>query len=379
MLRALFSKPQTIKCEICGNSSELISKALKVCSGCIRKRPEEALTLSKKAHTQSRRRFHLPSEPPKKESGVNCRICGNGCRIPKGGKGFCGLRVNEGGRLKHLAGTPNRAIVEWYHDTLPTNCVGDWVCPGGTGCGYPDFSYTDHRPEFGYKNLAVFYGACSFDCLFCQNWHYRLNTNELSPVLSANELAEKVDEKTACICYFGGDPGPQITHAIKTSRIALEKNKNRILRICWESNGNLAKGPLKKIAEMSIKSGGCIKFDLKAWDESLNMALCGISNEQTLENFEFLSEITGEREEPPFLVASTLLIPGYVEVGEVKKISDFIASLNPKIPYSLLAFYPQFEMEDMPVTTRRQAEECMKATKNAGLERVRIGNVHLLN
>ncbi len=197
-------------------------------------------------------------------------------------------------------------------------------------------------------------------------------------MLSAKELAEKVDEKTSCICYFGGDPGPQITHAIKTSRIALEKNEDRILRICWESNGNLTKGPLKKIAELSIESGGCIKFDLKTWDEGLNMALCGISNERTLKNFEYLSKIAGEREEPPFLVASTLLIPGYVEVDEVKKIADFIASLSPKIPYSLLAFYPQFEMEDMPVTTRKQAEECMRAAKNAGLERVRIGNVHLL-
>jgi pyruvate-formate lyase-activating enzyme len=27
-----------------------------------------------------------------------------------------------------------------------------------------------------------------------------------------------VDKKTTCICYFGGDPTPQILHAIKSSK-----------------------------------------------------------------------------------------------------------------------------------------------------------------
>ncbi|MEE8618654.1 MAG: hypothetical protein V3S84_00830 [Dehalococcoidales bacterium] len=46
--------------------------------------------------------------------------------------------------------------------------MADWVCPAGTGAGYPDFAYRA-GVEYGYKNLAVFYHACSFDCLFYQN------------------------------------------------------------------------------------------------------------------------------------------------------------------------------------------------------------------
>ncbi len=59
-------------------------------------------------------------------------------------------------------------------------------------------------------------------------------------------------------------------------------------------------------------------------------------------------------------------------------IAAFIASLNPSIPYSLLAFHPQFYMNDLPTTSRAQAERCEAAAAEAGLTRVKIGNVQLL-
>lgn len=379
VLRFLIPKAEIVECSICGRSSEIISKAIGVCVDCIRIKPEKALASAKNAHNTSRKRFDLPPSPPRAKHGVKCKICANACEIPPNGKGFCGLRTNKKGRLRHLAGTPSKGILEWYHDPLPTNCVADWVCPGGTGCGYPEYSYGNGKPEHGYKNLAVFYGACSFDCLFCQNWHYRILTKNLSPLMSAEELASKVDDDTSCICYFGGDPTVQLPHSIKTSKIAIESNKDRILRVCWESNGSMTPSYLKNIADISMDSGGCIKIDLKAWDESLNLALCGTSNRQTLKSIEFLANYGKQRNEPPFLVVSTLLVPGYVDEAEVENIARFIASFDTKIPYSLLAFHPHFEMEDMPTTSRRAARECMKLAKKAGLEDVRIGNVHLLS
>jgi pyruvate formate lyase activating enzyme len=43
-----------------------------------------------------------------------------------------------------------------------------------------------------------------------------------------------------------------------------------------------------------------------------------------------------------------------------------------------LAFHPAFETSDLPTTSRRQAEACFAAATDAGLTRVRIGNIHLL-
>jgi len=361
-------------CINCGRSSRLISNSLGVCVDCIRGDFGAVRSHIEEVHHLSRREFGLPEEPPRDAAGVPCTLCVNGCRIPEGGRGYCGLRVNEGGRI--VGGGPEDGNLSWYYDPLPTNCVASWACPAETSAGYPEF--TDSRgPEYSYRNLAVFYQACSFDCLFCQNWHYREETPSGGRV-SAEELARCVDERTRCICYFGGDPTPQLLHSIRASEIALEGADGRILRICWETNGAMSPELLDRIADIALRSGGCIKFDLKAWSEELAIALCGVTNRRTLENFRRAALMIRGRPDPPLLVASTLLVPGYVDATEVKNIAGFIASLDPDIPYSLLAFHPHFYMGDLPTTSAKHAKECMDAALSAGLKRIRIGNVHLL-
>jgi len=367
-----------MECLNCKKESPLIAKILGVCLECIRRDFEKVMPLIEKAHKVSRSNFCLPEGVPRDKGGVRCNICGNECQIPEGGFGYCGLRSNRLGKLVHLV-SRERGSLFWYHDPLPTNCVAEWVC--------------GERKSYGYKNLAVFYHGCSFDCLFCQNWHYREEVERLmkraTPTVLENpeslrdgnfvtseELSNCVDGRTNCICYFGGDPVPHIYHALETSRLALEKRR---VRICWETNGYMNPEFLKTIAELSLDSGGCIKFDLKAFSEEVNIALCGVTNKRTLENFSLLADYTEKRKEPPFLVASTLLVPGYVDRFEVSKIARFIASLDPEIPYSLLAFHPHFYMSDLPTTSRKHAEECLEEAKRAGVKRVKIGNIHLLS
>lgn len=362
-------------CLYCGKASFLVTHSLQACGECLRSGPEGIEERIRRAHSLSRDPFSLPPSPPRDPEGVLCNICANECQVPDGGRSYCGIRWNKGGRLKGVV--PNEANVDWYYDRLPTNCVADWVCPGGTGAGYPRFAY---RPgaEYGYKNLAVFYQACSFDCLFCQNWHYRQRIDSRARK-TAEELALCADESTSCICYFGGDPTPQLPHALKASRLARNKGRDRILRICWETNGNMHPNLLRSMVELSLESGGCIKFDLKVWNERLHHAMCGVSNQRTLENFRRVAARIKERSDPPLLVASTLLVPGYVDEEEVGNIARFLASLDPEIPYALLGFHPCFYMSDLPRTSRRHAEACLDRAMAEGLKRVRIGNLHLLS
>lgn len=345
-----------------------------MCVNCIRQDFKNVRSHIEKVHANSRERSGLPAFPPKDPNGVSCKICVNECKIPEGGLSYCGLRTNKDGKLAGVS--PDEGSLEWYYDALPTNCVADSVCPGGTGAGYPEYAYC-RGPERGYKNLSVFYNGCSFNCLYCQNWQWREYAFKKGRI-NAEELANRVDEYTSCICYFGGDPTPQLPHSIKSSRLALQEKKGRILRICWETNGTMHQKLLADMADISLKSGGCIKFDLKAYDEGVHRALCGITNKRTLENFERLSSFNKKRPVPPFLVASTLLVPGYVDEQEVENIAKFIASLDKNIPYSLLAFYPHFYMDDLPTTSRTHAFRCLEIAKSAGLKHVRIGNLHLL-
>ena len=106
--------------------------------------------------------------------------------------------------------------------------------------------------------------------------------------------------------------------------------------------------------------------------------MSGVSNKKAFENFEKLAKYHKKRPEPPFLRASTLLVPHYIDEEEIENISRFIANLDPTIPYSLLAFYPWYLFSDMPLISREFALRCEKIARNSGLKKVRIGNLHLL-
>jgi pyruvate formate lyase activating enzyme len=348
------------QCDRCGQSAITISSTLGFCADCIRQHPEETLPRIAELHLVTRQEFALPNTPPSTPGGLPCPLCANECRMAERQVGYCGLREARDGRLHHLAGTPSRGILHWYYDPLPTNCVADWVCSG--------------HAMSGHKNLAVFYGACSFNCLFCQNWHFRM----MSPpgdVLSAQQLANAADARTFCVCYFGGDPSPQMPHALATSRLLASRG----VRICWETNGSMNPRLLDRAVKLSLESGGCVKFDLKAFDERLHRALTGVPNQRTLENFSRAASVAPQRPDPPLVVASTLLVPGYVDTEEVRRIATFIASINPDIPYALLGFHPSFYLADLPLTSVRHAQDAERAARAAGLTNVRIANRHLLS
>ncbi len=360
MARSISQGAPEQRCRLCGRSSRRIAGALGLCADCIANRWAEARPIAEQAHRAGRQFFGLPPAPPRAADGVRCGLCAQDCRIGESQRGFCGLRTVRDGRIVHLAGTPARGLLHWYRDPLPTNCVADWICTG-------------HR-QYGYHNLAVFYASCTFDCLFCQNWHYRETDPARSTTMSARELAERANSRTYCVCYFGGDPASQMPHALASAHLLAGRN----VVICWETAGSAHPRLMDRAVELSLQTGGTVKFDLKAYDERLHYALTGASNAQSLENFSRAARRAAERPGSPLVVASTLLVPGYVEADEVGRIARFIAALDPAIPYALLAFAPNCLMPDLPTTSVAHAEAALAAARGAGLRNVHIGNRHLL-
>lgn len=362
-------------CPVCGNPFRELGCGVGACPECIRHRWNESRKHCEIVHQHSRQVFQLPVLPPRTLTGSECTICLHRCTAGMAEEGYCGVRTGHPDSFYvdgHL-----RARLSYYYDPIPTNCVADWVCAAGTGSGYPKYAH-DPGTEVGFFNLAVYYEACNFNCLFCQNWSFR--KAQLAPPNwhSLESLVAAVNPKTSCVCYFGGDPTPQLPYALAASEKMLRDRAGQILRICWETNGSMHPDLLRHMARLSLESGGCVKVDIKAWDPHIHRAICGCDNQVVLENFASLAEWVPLRPEPPLLVASTLMIPGYVEAEEISSIASFIARLNPDIPYTLLAFAPEFCLEDFPTTSCRQAQECLQAARNAGLRRVRLGNQHLL-
>jgi pyruvate formate lyase activating enzyme len=363
-------------CRRCGNTLTSISSRLGFCASCIREHFQEVWPELKALHEDSRRAFGLPLAPPRDPGGKTCTLCLHACQIPEGGVGYCGARRVERGCLR--GGNPAGAGLSYYYDPLPTNCVADWFCPEGNSRRFASCSRQNPgaRPDL---NLAVFYHACNFNCLFCQNWSFRKATFSGERV-SAASLAQAAHERTACVCFFGGDPTPHLPHALATSRLvaAAARRQGRTVRLCWETNGAMQEAWLNHLAESSLTSGGIIKVDLKAFSKEIHLALTGVCNSQTLKNFAALAARLEERPDLPFLMASTLMVPGYVDLEEIHGLARLIARLNPNIPYSLLAFYPQFYLRDLPVTSRDFAFKARQVALNAGVKRVHLGNLHLL-
>ncbi|MDF1538865.1 MAG: radical SAM protein [Candidatus Thorarchaeota archaeon] len=354
--------PLTMKCP--NHPDRQASRSLGYCGECAAY-DYSLISNAIDVHSNSRESMglvrHVPGEGPSV-----CLDCGNHCRLDTGDIGFCHTR--EGVKSGVARRFDNRAIVSSYFDPLPTNCVADWVCP-----------ITKSR-ELGHgrsrlKNLAVFYGSCNSDCLFCQNSNYQIMMKSEKPLMTPEELADVADANTACVCYFGGDPACNPIHSLETSELLFAKWQTRV---CYETNGNLSGKWLERIAGSVRESGGTIKFDLKAISPNLYRTLTGIRNNVVLKNFRQLAG-QGKGRDGEFLVASILLIPGYINLKEIELLCGFIAVCDPTIPTALLGFSPHHQMIDLPRTSRRHAADGFRIARECGLENVRIGNEGLLS
>ncbi len=327
---------------------------LGICSECLRNTPrsEDLVEL----HRPARQRWGLPLHPPQNPDGVPCTLCANHCRLTPCQRGYCGLWKNENGKLTSLA--PRKSALAYlYLDPLPTNCCAAWFCRGSRLSGY---------------NLAVFFYGCNFDCLYCQNASHK-NFAEAGTI-SEDELVEAaLDSRVRCVCFFGGSPEPQLPFALRAARRIAKESGNRKM-ICWEWNGAGNPRLVRQAAQISAQTGGTVKFDLKAFHPNLALALCGVPNQASLQNFSLLAQ---EFPQPNLLTATTLLVPFYVDEREVEALAQFIARHNPDIPYSLLVFSPDYYLRDLPITPKEQVERCYRAARRH-LKRVNIGNQHLL-
>ena len=373
-------------CKFCLNQSKLISDVLQACRNCILTKNWEVIkTHIISVHNQVRRNAELPKKPPKAEGEnikLKCNFCINECILSDDDVSYCGLRniqKNKSGELP--LPSKSKGYIHGYIDRNPTNCCNSWFCPAGTSAGFPEYSNYD-GPEYGTYSYAAFLYGCTFDCLFCQNWsHKNFSKRHL---FEAETLATQIvnNKNITCVCYFGGTPEAQLPFSLNLSNKILEKaekqDPKRKMRICWEWNGSGNRNLVEKCMKIALKSGGNIKFDLKTYNEKLNIALCGVSNKRTLENFKFLAEnYFGTRKNLPEMSACTLLVPGYTNHEEVEQIAKYISSINDEIPYSLLVFHGDYQMKDLPLTPRDQAFKCLKVAKKY-LKNIHLGNQFLL-
>jgi len=169
------------------------------------------------------------------------------------------------------------------------------------------------------------------------------------------------------VAFTGGDLACQPAFYAKSAELIKELNEQ--VWVLFETNGyGLTPGNLDLFKESGIDS---FWLDIKAFDEDTHRKLTGVSNSRIL-------ELPAELKEKGFVFeVLSLYIPGWVEAAQIAKIATELASVDAEIPFTILAFFPAYQMRDVPSPNMWQMLDAYNAAKDAGLRKIRLGNVHL--
>ena len=120
----------------------------------------------------------------------------------------------------------------------------------------------------------------------------------------------------------------------------------------------------------ALKEGGVDSFwlDIKAYDGTDHKWLTGCFNRNILK----LPEEIVKR--GFVLEVLSLYIPSLVETPQLKKIAQLIFDVDPEIPFTILAFFPEYQMKRYKSPKASEMVETFIEVKGTGLRNVRLGN-----
>ncbi len=120
-----------------------------------------------------------------------------------------------------------------------------------------------------------------------------------------------------------------------------------------------------------LQSSGVDAFwlDIKAYDAEKHKWLTGCSNDHILRLPEEI------RKRGFTLEVLSLYIPHLVESDELERIARLLTAIDPEIPFTILAFFPEYEMKDFRSPTTREMIEAYYKVKSTGLKNIRLGNM----
>jgi len=274
---------------------------------------------------------------------VRCHSCGHRCKILDGLQGICKVRYNEGGVLK----VPRGYVAALQADPI------------------------EKKPFFhAYPGaLALSFGmlGCDYHCGYCQNW---VTSQALrDPVAGASPA----DVEPADLIRLAKRHGAKVitstyNEPLITSEWAVEvfrEAKNAGLICSYVSNGNGTDRVLDYIAPYV----DLYKIDLKGFDDRRYRDLGGVLQP-------VLETIQGVKRRGMWLEVVTLIVPGFNDSNEeLTKIAEFLAGVDPDIPWHITAFHQDYKMTENANTDVRTLQRAYEIGRRAGLRYVYPGNI----
>jgi pyruvate formate lyase activating enzyme len=274
---------------------------------------------------------------------LQCYACGHCCPLPEGAIGVCKVRFNEGGRLR-----------------VP------WGYVGGVQC-----DPIEKKPFFHAHPGALAYSfgmlGCDLHCAYCQNW---VTSQALrDPAASAPPLGVGPEALVRDALRLGARVMVSTyNEPLITSEWAVaifKEAKAAGLVTGYVSNGN----GTPEVLDYLRPWVDLYKVDLKSFDDRHYRQLGGridpiLDTIRRLHAMGFWLEIV------------TLLIPGFNDSpDELARLTSFVASVSPDVPWHVTAFHGDYKMTDPEDTTADMLLAAADIARQSGLRYVYAGNL----
>jgi pyruvate formate lyase activating enzyme len=273
---------------------------------------------------------------------LRCYACGHCCPIPDGAAGVCRVRFNRGGRL----------MVPWGYVS-------------GVQC-----DPIEKKPFFHVRPGALAYSfgmlGCDLHCAYCQNWvtsQALRDPRAVSGIVAVEPevlVEEALRHDAEAIVSTYNEPLITCEWAVAIFREA----KRHGLLTGFVSNGN----GTPRVLEYLRPWVDLYKVDLKGFEDRHYRELGGrlqpiLDTIRRLHEMGFWVEIV------------TLLVPGFNDTeSELDRLTAFIASVSPDIPWHVTAFYRNYKMMETPDTTPETLVWAAQIGRRNGLRFVYAGN-----
>jgi pyruvate formate lyase activating enzyme len=164
--------------------------------------------------------------------------------------------------------------------------------------------------------------------------------------------------------FTGGDLTCCPEFYVECSRMIKAHTK---LWVLIETNGyGLTPENLDYLGESGVDA---FWLDIKAWDAEVHKWLTGCSNAHILK----LPEEILKR--GFVLEVLSLYIPTLVEAAQLSRIAQTLKAVDPAIPFTILAFFPEHQMKEFRSPTTVEMVDAYQKVKSTGLANIRLGNL----
>jgi len=277
------------------------------------------------------------------EGKVRCNVCPHRCVLTDGSTGFCGTRINRGGKLYTLIYGEVSAI---------------------------SIDPIEKKPLFhfwpGSGTLSISSVGCSFKCPWCQNWYIsQARAGEYPttymPPRAIVSYAKRYEAPS--ISYTYNEPIIWYEYLLDVAALAKKEGLMNVL----VSNGYMT----PETAEEFSKYVDAANVDIKSWREEVYKKYCKAELEPVLEACKIMKE-KGVHVELTYLIIPSI----NDDLNDIESFCRWVAEeLGEYTPLHFSKFYPHYKMTQLPPTPVELIEKALNVARSAGLKYVYSGNV----